>query len=39
MKLCQEPPVDIGYLPDFVNTITPVERSRYCEYSLVSWVD
>ncbi len=37
-QLSQEPLIDVGHLPDFINRITAIERSGDCEDALVSWV-
>jgi len=39
MELCQKPFVYVGHLPDFVNTISTVERSRNRKNTLVGRVD
>ena len=39
MELRQEPLVDVGHLPHFVNTISTMKRRGNREYTLVGWVD
>ena len=38
-QFCQEPLVDISYLPDFVHAISPVEGRRNRKDPFIRWVD
>ena len=38
VQFCQEPLVDISYLPDFVNAISPVESRRNRKDTFIRWV-